>query len=605
MQPIKNTLTHFTKALEQKQIITCDAHQGRWSNKASIWQRVKYYLGFDEERLLSIGKAFCKTLDHFEQIPVVYNSETTTIAQRDYTASLLLAANHVEATLNSSTDIRIRYQLNEVARRVAALKYRMEPVNGGIAPLLQPTLNYFEQIKNLVAQWKNNEPFWLGEEVTERDQERIKEICTFPEFAKILLKDDSLQDLLFNWCIRENNSVRQFIEYPGTMARIKVSLLSSRISRFGGHCLKIHHQPVPNLADAFQKVLTLPFHIDNKVEHINILDEDQIVNLRGDMQMTIKKVFQVFANKKLVPGDLEFFGTLGITNWNAYELGWLDKKSNSYVRVDFLKPKWWEDLPVLEEISFEDIQHRYGKKIEEGEWIVLIRAARQTKGMDPDGQHGFFEIAIPLGNNRYAVYPFGVFPENFPTSFLNRLGFLAATVIAKIGYPDENHLYSHRQYATFVMRLTKDEGTGFLKIVGSDVIDSIEGNLTLQLGYDNCAAYPQKRLTELFGDRIPNFFMIKTLEAQPSNPFLKLIYRNLKKVSPQWQGCLLNGLQTILGSGRGIYIKEKGKFVFKSVKTNPLHEQQLIFQPGFLHHQIETGKLPGFMSFGPMHKAYS
>lgn len=596
MPHIQNNLDRFTLVLDANIPIVCNKF-GEWHYE-SFWKKtVRWLTGTHDHRLADIGKAFCNALDKLEKQPVVFGTSLKTIEdQKKIGQEYFIAAKAVEMLLNKSDCPQVKTQLDILALRVIALKYRLEAIHGGLDRSFDKEL--FDQVLSLAAKWKSTLTLSPGAMLTDRDVEKIAEACTYPEFAKLLIRNEELQHYFFSWSIRENNGVRQFVEFPATVVQIKRSLLSARISRFGGHMFALEKRLIAGMPLTTEKIVTLPFHINNKVEHINILDSSREIEFSGKMRLTVAKIFEIFAEKKTEPGNLEFFGSVGITNWNSYELGSWNQELNEYERIDLSKAEWWKELPVFEELSKDEVEKRYGIELRPGEWVVMVKASRETPDLDFADQHGFLEVLIPTENGKYQLFPFGIYPELFPTSCWKKLIFLTSTAIAKLSYPDENGVFSHRQMAIHPHKKSEQQAKKVMSKIQKDLLKAREGNLILQFGYENCACWADSTMKADETQKQKNFFNIHMLKAEPANFFIKGIFDVFRKAPVSWQPNLIRFLDWSFGSSRGKTIIEDGKPVFKSMRLHPNRNKQIIFHPGYLHRQIEEGSIKGVLTFG-------
>lgn len=598
MPHIQQHLPLFIEALESNQPINC-TKSGKWRPENLLGRIVRRLEIVDNARLLKMTQAFCSALDDLERKPVLFGLNKSMIdAQRLTFLSYLKAADALKKVLLDNESEAIKLQLQLLAYRVVGLKYRMESINGGLDR--QFDQDVFNRVLHLAGQWKYTHPLSRNGMLTQRDISKIIDACAYPEFAKLLFEDQNLQDFFFSWCIRENNGISQFVEFPATTARLKRVYLTSRISRYGGKLFALEKRPVIDQPSLREKIISLPFYIKNKVEYVSILDENRIVELRGDMHLTIAQIFKMFSQKKWRISDVELLGSQGITNWHSLELGWWNASTKRYEGIDLSKKDWWEELPVFEEISKEEVQRRYDVTLDAGDWLAVVKSVRQTTDLDFDGQHGYLEVIIPTAEGRYNVYPFGKSPPQFPTKKWEKLFFLVSTKVGKIRYPDENALYSHCQTASHPIVMKEEQARKLMAVIRNDIIKCREGETIYQFGYENCAGWVETTMHAVLGDdnEKRNYYKIKILESEPSNFLLKKLFNLFRRAPNRYQPHLLAGLDRVLGSSRGITVKEDGKPVFKSMRLHPKRNQQIIFHPGYLHKQIENGSLKGNLVLG-------
>jgi len=628
MPRIEETYIHFTEALERNEAIVCN-NTGVWRRENALISFVRRLIWGENRRLADIGSAFCSCLDQLEHVQLTFsqNQGDNHGANRRLFADYSRAAVAVQQALAlaSSSSPLVKTQLDRLALRVVALRYRFEAVHGGADA--QPAQNSNEHVfllddhgqelpvpanedplVDLASEWKKKQILLSNKDLSNRDRERLKEACRYPEFKDLLITDKKLRDSFFTWTMRYNNDVAPFVEFPGTSERIKVAHLAVRVGRFASNLFRIEKSELS--PGTTEKVVTLPFYsLDSpyrpgRVKQINILDETKEVDLSHGLRLSIKKILDIFVNKNQDDGDLEFFGSMGITNWNSRALGSKNPLTGKYECVDLTQPNWWEALPVFEELSKDQVQQKYRTGLAEGEWIFCAKASRQTQDLAYEERHGYMEVVVPVGGDRFRVLPMGLFVEGrYPNSAWELLCSLLNTVRGKISYPDENVFYTHREHAHHPIKLSAEEGAELMKQLQVDLSKARKRNMTFQFSSENCAAWVMSVLDRVIGPRTPNPRMVNLfkspfLGSTPSHPVIRAIINLIKKAPTFMQPRLVWGLDFVLGSWRGITVIEDGKSVYKSARNNPHRATLTIFQAGLLHQQIVNKELAGFITCG-------
>lgn len=540
-----------------------------------IWKRENLFLRFirwifrlHDRRVIKTARAFTQFLDKLEKMPVHFDNKDPT-EQKFYTQCLKTAK-------LLKAKVKRPKALSGLEWRVTGLKYRLEKENGGLNPDESCSS---DELLALAKEWKNKEVLYDDKELANWEVEKIKEAAKYPKFVNVLKKTPFFQTLFFKWALRDGNNVRAFIEYPATYQRLKECLLAGRIGRFAkGAMLRIEKQEN-------EKVITLPF----EGKKVNLLDESQTITLSNEWKLTVKAALDVFKDKNKRTGNLEFFDKEGIVNWNAHFYGRWDPKTKKHSQISINQEKWWEKFPVFEELSLEEVQKRYGAKLEAGQWLGLAQASCM-KEKNVDDAHGYEGVLIPNeGGKTYRLMEFGKFAEGFPSNILQTLFFLGATRKSRISYPDENGFYSHRKRAFWPKALTPKEGTKLMNKIGSELIKALEGNLVFQFSGENCAYWPQMLNEDLFAP-VPNFFRVDGLKAKPENPVLKRMFRHFKK-HPKRKEFHLKLLKALFCGCRSKKVVENGKKVKKSIFRSEFGTKNLIYLPGMLHHQILKGTI--------------
>jgi hypothetical protein len=609
MSSIPHNLVQFSLDLRNNIPIICDEKRKTWYRPSTAASLVGYLVDNEDNRLLAIGKTFCELLNELEQTAVCFPSDP----KQNY-SSYLIAAKCVKHALSYSTSPKVKKQLDDLAYRVTALKYRIESPNKGLEPEKEYDDLLYEKLIPFAAESKRKSPISVEKTLVEKDKVKIKEACRYPKFARQLLKSRALSENFFKSIMRDNTEVCLFIQYPALFERLKTSYLIPRIGRFSQPMLRLEKKTTQN---GFEKVVTLPFLSVDGVKRINILNESAEITLQHGWKLTVKKICQIFSEKNENPGDLEFFGSVGIANWNSRELGTFKAnefnkraapngmidlikkvflnfpKNKEYELIDLEKEEWWKQLPVFEEFSKEELEKRNQIVLNSGEWLVCANSARSSINLDLDDRHGYMELFIPQPNEKYHLFPLGKFAENFALTWAEKLSMLVNTVKAKIAYPDENEYYTQRQHASYPIILSRAKGLELMGLIRSDLIKAREGNIVFQFGAENCAHWVQSTLELIKDIKIQNLFIYPLLQCNPVNGLIKRLFTIIRKAPENWQNKLLNVIDKILGSWRGLQIKENGKLVWKSHDTNPFRKDQVIFQPGYLNKQIEEKKLKG------------
>lgn len=591
----KNNFVDVAEHLEKTALMIA---QKQWKLIHGLrFQRViQNFFSPEKNRLIPLGQACNHLLDQVEKTATLFSAdESKTQDQKKYYLTCLKTAKTVISILSPSRSDKVKAQLESLQQRVAALQYRIEAVNGGLDRTpVDPQL--VDRLCEMAMKWKTNHALIKNNALSAREVKKLQESSTYPQFAEVMLGSPSLQDTFFSWVLRDNNGVSQFVEYPGTCARIKSAYLACRIGRLGGTMFPIKKIET-NGGEVQEKVVCLPFYINNKIEYISILNESKKVVLKGGWEMTIGRALNIFAKKNKEIGDLEFFGSTGITVWNCHELGSWNPFTHSYDRIDLAKDKWWKQLDVLEEISKEELERRSGEVLNSDEWIAFAKSTRSTEDMDLDGRHGYLEVAVPTDKGTYAIYPFGNFAVVFPNSLWEFVLFIANTLRGTVSYPDENFFYSHRQQASSPLRLSADQGLFLMKILQKELIKARFGHMIFQFGGENCAFWVQNVLNKL-DKKIHNFFRLDFIESTPLNPVLGKVFDLFRIVPCFLRPCAIKTVDTLLGSFRGIEVFENQKRVYKTHRDSHVRNDFVIYQPGYLHKQIETGDIKGSISTG-------
>lgn len=584
MKSIDQNPREFLESLKQNQSIACGA-DGRWFVEGQFMQLVRRCLGFEQSRFLSLAHALIKELDLLEHIPVKFEKENGSLAVQDKDfKSYLEAANLIHAELIKIGSHQTISWALLLERRSIALKYRLENANGGLEPLgvNEELLN---QLKHDSIAWKATQPIFSDKDLSRQEIEILAETTTYPPFAKLILADANLRNVYFEWIFKDKNTVVPFIQFPHLHSKIVDCSLNGRIGRLGGRHLQVCKQ----LTNSGQLTKTLTLLMEGKP--ISLLDENKIVTFKGNYKLSIKEIFSVFKNKLYKVGNLEFFEN-GINNWNAHHLGFWNADKKIHHKIDLDQSLWWKELPIFEKLTRKEAARRYRMVMDGINWIVAASATRGSPTLDYDKTHAFMELAIPQEDGSYAIYDFGKFAFQFPTSFFNSLLTFCLNMHATIAYPDENVFYSQRQHGCYPFLMTEEQGIKLMGLIKEDIIKSREYNMIFQIESENCAKWLTEKLTAIFDTKVPNLFKMSLMKTEPVG-FVGAcfnIFRRLR-IPEAIQFKLLTLIHIPFGAGTGTRILENGKLVIKALKNHEFWQTSEVYLPAFLIEQIETGSL--------------
>lgn len=526
-------------------------------------------------------KEFEKCFSECETRPIVFSLSELC----DNNQSLELIANAKsfmqELALWNSSKAK-KYAL-KIKRNIIALLYRLEKINGGMD---KGNINKIKMNKlaKLAQTWKKENPIIINKNLEYNETIKLQECTRYDAFIDLLFMDNKLLTEFFNWAIRDNNAIAPFIEFPSVIDKLNLCALNGRIGRHGGNALVI--TKVENSRGILEKNLTLP--IEGKP--INILDGSKEIVFKGNYKLTIAQIFDVFKNKKYRVGELEFMAD-GIMNWNVHYLGSWDADKQVHHTIDLHLPGWWRNLPAFETLNRTQAERRYGKKIAAGEWVVAACASRGSPTLDFDQTHAYSEVAIPIHDDRYAIFNFGKFAFTFPSTFFENVAMICENVHATIAYPDENVFYTHRQHALYAFVLNPCEGFILMDSIKQDMLKSRERNFIFQIESENCAKWIYEKLIDTFGEgKVPNLFKMPLLNTEPGG-VVGVIFKLIRKLPASIQTPVITFFHLFLGAARVTKIFEKGAPVEKSLTRHSFWQTAEVYLPALLNHQVLQGEL--------------
>lgn len=545
-----------------------------------LLKSLRKFFHLESRSQISLALEFCDHLDLLEHTPVLFPVKNSQVQQPINFNAYLAAGNAILNPLLNCHYPKAKEAAICLKSKLIALQYRLESINGGLdpTPLTSPL---YEQLINAASAWKQKQPNYYDKVLTIKDICQLQSACQYSEFIKLVLEDETLKIKFLNWALRDKICVGTFIEYPSLQQRINECLLNGRIGHFGNKFLKIKKERLNE--EVAKKIVTLPF--EGK-DH-SILDEQSVITFKGNYKLTIAEIFMIFKNKINFTGSLECF-RCGITNWNINCHGFWDNDDQEFKMIDLSQGEWWKQLPVVEILTKEEAQARYGWHLDGKTWSVAAVASRESLGLDLLNNHAYLEMVIPIGNGQYTIYDFGKSAVEFPTNPFLRVATVCENFLATVCYPDDNIFYTHRQHACHSFPISPIEGRKFMNSLKIDIVRSRERNFVYQIESENCAEWTQNKLEEILGcSRVPNLFCLPYLETEPEGIMGKIF--SFVRAFPKFvQKELLLVLHIPFGAKRGRWIEENGEKIWKSMVTHNFWQTAHVYLPAFLHRQLES-----------------
>lgn len=431
-----------------------------------------------------------------------------------------------------------------VQQKIIALEYR----EGNPKTYSIDEKAFFEK----ALQWKQKEPFFGKQAVlTEENKKRLQEALAYPKFLKLLLKNPNIQAKFFTWVIRDNISPEIYVKYPYHVQLLKTCLIAPRVARIKGLLAITNEKNGQHLSLLIQG------------KFVSILDKNDIVDFGGGLQHTVRKIFELCEQKKIHPGDLEFFEN-GLIAWRAYTKEKWNPDSRQWEAISFDKKDWEKQLPRFETLNKADLVKRFllPEDISGDEDFVVIRAARATREKRTRRNHSFYLVVLSLGNGSWTVLPFGKYPLVFPNPAKKRCccdpitkiknlwetaHFSTMLTSGTVSYPDEN-VFMPREQVASCLRLYPNEKERFLTTLGKH----LSHNSPFQFGSINCAQHLIEMLQTISKNAAPSVeesFVSLDFGGNlgvPARFALKFFQDEAQLTILQWVGWALNGDETFL-----------------------------------------------------------
>lgn len=576
-----DTLSQFSKALETNKIIQCN-DKGNWD--------------IVEKRLLDIIKIFTRFLNEQEAIPVVMDGneqqkkrfrEVITVAEK---LKMYLERSNVSSRVLSS-------EMNKFERSLIGFLYRIEKINGGIDKVSEEKhlSHTFSKLESEATQWmQQQEGFKITRSHLDALDKRVLHSAVhYPIFIDCLKKNAALKDAFFKWCLRDvrsPESVATFIQFPILCDALKKSYLDKHAAYHDPSVFKIR------IEEDQQKLIKMPFYIENKPVLMSILDKTKIVAFNKTCKTSIHDIFKRFEKRNDKPDNVDYFEQ-GFINWNSAQIGWwqMDPITNQSAIIkhplNSAETPWWLALPTFLTLNQEQVKSRYHlKNIPDNSWIKCALATCDEPTYQFAGNHGGLEIAIPVKENRYQIYPFGIYPVTYSSSPGRGV---CGTVRAECRYPDDSIKFTSRIKAFYAQPVSEEDGLCSMSKTHKLIQQARTGNLFFQTADENCA-----------------YRAGSVLESKEFPSCKQLFGVTLREMNPSpWEGWFLLKMPNIIILPLLQYFadtyqldveKENGEMTVKKVdffKKNKEHVRSL---PSHLFFQILNKKLPapgGFISY--------
>lgn len=554
---LDRTLPMFIAALKERKSVVL-LENGDWYCEGFFKSALRIIFQREKARVKSLAENFAAQLDSLEKFPIKFGSNNLD-QEKDFVSYL-----------QAGKKILARYYHPGLARRIVALEYRLESVNGGYdaPPSSVPDVELIEMAK----EWKEEQVLIEFKHLTNKSLKQLLIVSGYPRFVRLLKKDPDLFDLFMQWAIRDHLSVPLFIQFPALQEKLISCYLSGRMARFGGEQVKI--------VKSDKKNVTLLF--ENREEPV--LDPEHKITFRGNYTLTVGEIFEIFKNKAENFGNVECFRE-GIINWNAGQQGFWNADENRYEVIDVNVQGWWKQFPVIERLTKREVQKRYGNTLDGRNWNITAMATRQGTDLDLYNNHAYFEIAIPIGHGKYQILNFGKGAKEYPKDPIKRVLRVCENMLATISYPDDNIYYSHRQHAWNSFEVSPVEGMLFMESLKKDILHARSDNLVYQIESENCAEWVQLKLEEHLGkERVPNLFRMRYLNTTPTG-VMGMIFNFVRKFPEMVQDRFLMLLHIPFGARTGRWITVDGKKVWKALDNHYLWHTAQVYLPAFLHHQ--------------------
>ncbi|NGX57159.1 MAG: hypothetical protein K940chlam3_00042 [Chlamydiae bacterium] len=488
---------------------------GQWKKNGWIHAKLQNLFNVDDTRIFSLGKAFCNALDDLEK-------------------SYRLAEDPEWFSLGEIIVLKLKIQDCLSARKVEFLVLQRliglkRRENFSAAKILTTLETYTFQ--EGAIRWKRSQKHFYITKWLDDDQERVDDVCErYPDFVRLLCRDPNLFSQFLDWTIRDHMSVSSFVEFPKTQELLrKIELApSASIARKPKLKIKTKHGV---------KYLTFPLYANHhgtiRSKSVRLWEKDREYELAGGYRTTLREIYHELSRKNKHWVNYVITEN-GFENWNVREWGTLDSDGKS-VRSALPRDRWFHNVPILERLSLEKAQNRYGQDLDGTNYGIALRATRRRQDLDVIGSHSFFELCIPDKKGGYFTICPGKLTLYLPQSVWDLVKIFGNTVEGVIVSHDSNVVYPWRQQTRYSVTVETNEFLWFAEKMRVSIENGRTGNLVFSLLADSCSVWSQNLMNELLkhlpddhpqkltAEEELNFFIMKIKETEPNGPLSYLI----------------------------------------------------------------------------------
>ncbi len=581
--------------------------EGRWSYLInSIGHRI-------EPRLLYLIKKINQSFTHLEQKGVkifdagiedrVYQ-EKARLYREGYQIYFRIAERMEDQLLeikNQSPELKQAY--HELQCREIGLRYSLGKANGGLDALEESGQEQLQELIQRAQSWKKGQKLAIDQELNELELEQLKKLATYPEWLKVVYKNPVYLAEVFNWCLRDDNSVEVIVKCYETRRCLKGALLSSSL----GYVRDPTAVDRQNDVIAFRTQQTKIEHVAKRVltasiyhgsfkhfepgmqERVNILKPSNVIHFKGNYLITVKNLWKESAQKNAREVNINLCADWGFVNFHPVRGSWNGDK-HCYDMPAMTEKDWVDYVPAGRIISHEALVEQYGDKIKDRSFFFKVMSTREHLDLNALDCHAWWQLYIRMEDGKWKVTNIGTYAYRFQKGIIDGLSLFCATVKRVLSLMDQNCNYTHRQRAGYPIFPEEQKGQAVLNRIYRLML----ATGVFQFTGRNCA-YAVQTITQKIIKDLPNFFLMPISQAKTGIPPVDwlLAWANSQGKKVCW--LVITLLHTLLLSYRNLSItKVKGQVCY-SVKEY-LKKRHEIYNPAFLPYQIakahQTGEEP-------------
>lgn len=493
---------------------------------------------------------------------------------------------------------RLKNSLIELKTREIGFRYYLGIENGGLDSLDQPDAELLQKVSRKAEEWKKRESQPIDKELNELEKEQLRELSKYPEWLNVALSDSGFLKEVFNWTLKDFNSVEVLVKCYETRNKLKKAILSSNLGYVKNLSLINPEGEVlafrtvaTKAANVSKKILTLAIYHGNfktfepgQQERINILKPEQKIHFKlGNYTVTVKEFLEEISQKNRREVRFSLCAHWGFVNFHNVKGVW-DETIQNYIFPDMTEKNWTDRVPPARIASHAELEAQYGHKVENRNFFFKVIATRQTFDLKALDAHSFWQLYLKEEDGNWRVLNIGFFAHRFQQGILDGLWLVGATLKRVVCLMDQNGNYTHRHQGALPLFPTEDEQTRFL----NRVYYVMQKNGVFQLSGRNCAHPIQKNTEKCLSD-VPNFFHMPMTKGKAGVYPLDI---TLAWADRQWsfiKWLVVTIIHNLFLSMRSLRVKNGDKEVDHSAKKY-LSKTHHIYNPSYLPHQIAMAR---------------
>ncbi len=403
---------------------------------------------------------------------------------------------------------------------------------------------------------------------TNDDLYKIEALCKYEKAVSLMREDRNYRDYIFKFVFKNTNescpnAVDIAMQFPTLAKQISKSFIDKRVKRLAntiGLSFKEELDGSTIKKDVFLRVQKENEPLRDMTRKITFLDK----NTESPRVLSIDEIFKEF----------RFKDDTGTSAFEYTENG-IELCHPKKPLLNFASKTWWDGLPVLERLTRQEVEKKYNVTLAGKKAVLALRASREKDPLNIENNHGWLQVVIPREDGSFTVHGFGKYTFAYPQGTLETLFFIFNTHPGVIATIDENEFYAHREHCMVPKTLSEAQFERLMDKMKRDLQDSLSGNMVFQSQGQNCCAWVQEVLDDVFGKdeqgqySIPRLFEVPIIETSAPSPINKVIstVRWIEKFSHHLAKITRLALASLLGGKNTVTTIKDGKEVHHSTVT--------------------------------------